>query len=511
MRSRWTRSTLLLDLSLWLAFSLITVGGLQLPRTSPWFWPIVAGIVLLAGVAVFVSRISPALGLALALLGTAWLLYFVFPLTALSFLAGRRPHRGPPPLLWLAGAVTLGALALTLATQPVGELFTGVYVLLFAVIFPVLVGRCWRLYQDLVSAGWRRAEQLESQQRILADRARLRERARIAQDMHDSLGHELSLIALRAGALEIAPDLGERQRTAAGELRATATAATESLRDIIGVLRDETDPVPLEPVGEQVGELVERARASGMAIELMSTGAATLPPMVDRALYRVVQEALTNATKHAPGALVTVRIEHGDDETAVTVVNEQPRQPGTGLASGQRGLLGLRERVRLLGGSLDAGPHQRGFRVAARLPHRSRSVAPQADPPERSESASQLATAQRRVWRGLLAAVFIPVGAGIVLVLGVLAVYLFITANSVLKPGPFAELRTGQSRAELAGVLPRYEMADPPSERGVQPEAGVRCAYYRSSTGVFNQVDVHQLCFAGETLILKYVIPRGLR
>ncbi|WHT19165.1 histidine kinase [Crossiella sp. CA-258035] len=511
MRSRWTPTTLALDLALWLTFGMVTVGGSQVPKASPWFWPTVAGVVLLTLLAVFVSRISPALGLALAMFGTAWLLTFVFLLTLLSFLAGRRPDRGPPALLWLAGALVIGALWLTLASQPVGELVTGVFVLLLAVIFPVLAGRCWRLYQDLVSAGWRRAEQLESQQMVLADRARLRERARIAQDMHDSLGHELSLIALRAGALEIAPDLSERHRGSAGELRATATAATESLRDIIGVLRDETDPVPLEPVGEQAAELIERARASGMAIDLVVTGTATLPPMVDRALYRVVQEALTNATKHAPGALVTVRIEHGDGETAVTATNEQPRQPGNGLASGQRGLLGLRERVRLLGGSLTAGPHQGGFRVAARLPHQSRSVAPQPEAAERSESASQLARAQRRVWRGLLAAVFIPVGAGIVLCLGVLGVYLFVTVNSVLKPAPFDQIRVGQSRAELAEVLPRYEMADPPSERGLQPEAGVRCAYYRSSTGVFNQVDVHQLCFAGEALVYKYVIPRGLR
>ncbi|MGH3928880.1 MAG: histidine kinase, partial [Pseudonocardiaceae bacterium] len=110
----------------------------------------------------------------------------------------------------------------------------------------------------LVSAGWERAERMEREQQMIVDQARLRERARIAQDMHDSLGHELSLIALRAGALELDPDLDERHRAAAAELRGSASTATERLGEIIGVLREENTDPPMQPSGESIVELVDR-------------------------------------------------------------------------------------------------------------------------------------------------------------------------------------------------------------------------------------------------------------
>ncbi len=500
---------LVMDLVLWLGLGAAAASGVTTPRDSPWYWPVLGLVLLIAGVAVLVSRRSPVLAVAIALAATSWTLEFIFLLTALSFLAGRRPARGSPVLAGIGLALAVGAVVVFLTTQPIGELFNAVVFSLLALIFPVLAGRCARLYQDLVSAGWRRAEQLESEQRILADRARLRERARIAQDMHDSLGHELSLIALRAGALEIAPDLSEPHRTAAGELRGTATTATERLRDIIGVLRDETDPAPLEPVNEEVGELVARARASGLDVELTTTGAAVLPPMVDRALYRVVQEALTNATKHAPGASVHVQVAHGDRRTAVSVVNEAPAAPPASPASGQRGLTGLRERVRLAGGTLTAGPYEGGFRVAAQLPHRGGSVPPREDPPEQSESATQFEQAQRRVVRGVLTAIFVPLGIAALLTMALLGFYLYVTVNAVLKPAQFAQLQVGQTLAQVEDLLPDLEMRDPPAELGLPTPAGARCAYYRSSTGVFNRVDVHQLCFAEDRLVLKHVIRWG--
>src|SRR5688500_17952609 len=114
--------------------------------------------------------------------------------------------------------------------------------LVYAGLFPWLVGRYRRQQRALVAAGWEQAEQLEREQRMLAREVRLRERARIAEDMHDSLGHELSLLALRAGALELSADLDERTRAVAGQLRAGAAAATGQLRDIIDVLRDDPDP-----------------------------------------------------------------------------------------------------------------------------------------------------------------------------------------------------------------------------------------------------------------------------
>lgn len=108
-------------------------------------------------------------------------------------------------------------------------------------MLPWFAGRFWCQYQQLVRAGWERADQLQREQQLIADQARLRERARIAQDMHDVLGHELSLIALSAGALKLAPDLEEHHQGAAGDIRVRAAAAVERLGEVIGVLREETD------------------------------------------------------------------------------------------------------------------------------------------------------------------------------------------------------------------------------------------------------------------------------
>lgn len=188
----------------------------------------------------------------------------------------------------------------------------------------------------------RRARQTET-------RGRLRERARIAADMHDSLGHELTLIAVRASVLQVSNGLDEQQRKAVGELRESAAAATERLREIIGVLRGSP---------ETIAGLIARSEASGMIIKAK---VADVSPEIEPVAYRVVQEALTNAAKHAPGAAVVIEV----TPSGVLVVNESPEAPSPGLASGGHGLSGLRDRVRLAGGDFQAGPRDGGFAVTA--------------------------------------------------------------------------------------------------------------------------------------------------
>ncbi|WP_326629152.1 histidine kinase [Nonomuraea fuscirosea] len=190
--------------------------------------------------------------------------------------------------------------------------------------------------------------------------ARLRERARIARDMHDSLGHDLALIAVRAAGLELAPGLAPAQVKAAGELRVAAADATERLRQIIGLLRDDADAAPLSPVGEDVSELVRRAADSGMSITLHGSA----DPSASALAHAVVQEGLTNAAKHAPGAAVEVTL----SPHRVRVRNGPPRSRPT-ARSGGLGLAGLRERVRLSGGTLTAGPYGDGFELTVTLPH----------------------------------------------------------------------------------------------------------------------------------------------
>lgn len=199
-------------------------------------------------------------------------LWWAVPTVITAFLAGRRPGRTRPTALVLVAVLAAGVVAASTvpAWLALGSRFVAVVVL--AAMLPWFVGRFWRQYQELIRAGWERAEHLEREQRLVAEQARLLERARIAQDMHDVLGHDLSLIALSAGALKLAPGLEDHHRMAAQDIRAKAAAAVERLGEVIGVLREETDDAPMRPSDSSLTHLVGEASASGLAVELRVDG-----------------------------------------------------------------------------------------------------------------------------------------------------------------------------------------------------------------------------------------------
>lgn len=305
---------------------------------------------------------------------TPILLAYLAALTFLSYLVGFGGTAGTVAWRWAlfpTGVQVAGSAVIAALTHEMPAWLFGLVILVIFGLVPGLFGRDRSRQRQLVEAGWSQVAQLEWEQRMIAQQTRLTERARIAQDMHDSLGHELSLLALRAGALEMTPSLDESHRAMFGELRSVVTAATERLTQIIGVLSEDAERSAVDPVYDDVHHLVERARALGMKIELRVDGEEHRPPvMVERATYRVLQESLTNAAKHAPGAAVTVLIVHFPTETTVTVGNGRPSGvPRAPKSRGQRGLLGLKERARLLGGTFEAGPRDGGYQVVARLPH----------------------------------------------------------------------------------------------------------------------------------------------
>ncbi|MFJ2774427.1 sensor histidine kinase [Streptomyces sp. NPDC087300] len=493
--------------------------GLNEPSTLP---RQLAALAVL-GCAVAVRRRAPVLAFLLAAalgLVTASSLFTLSygPAFALfALLLGRRADRVRPALLAFAALAVAGTAKIAVRdVDPVVEWLVLMGTLIFGAVFPWLAGRYWRQARELAAAGWARADQLEREQRIVADRARLRERARIAQDMHDSLGHELSLIAVRAGALQVAPGLEREHRDAVAELRAAASDATGRLHKIIGVLRDEGDEqAPLAPAGESVTALVERATESGLEITCLRAGAdgeggareqgeARGRELTGRTVYRVVQEALTNAAKHAPGAAVTVEIAHDAGTTTVTVTNGRPGEAGSPavrapLSGGGTGLRGLRERVTDLGGTLDAGPHGPGYRLTARLP--ARGIDPAAGHPE-----ARLTHARRRTLLAFGAAV----ATGALLVGGTFAWYAYSRTHSVLDPADYARLRVGESRADAAGVLPDRTVSDPPLERAPSPPPeGAECLYYRADGELFTAVRHFRICFGGREgrVVDKAVIP----
>lgn len=276
------------------------------------------------------------------------------------------------------------------------------------VLFGLYIGARRRLMESLRE----RADSLEQELSLLADRAEQRaqwarqeERRRIAREMHDVVAHRVSLMVVHAAALQAValkdPQKAVRNAALVGDM---GRQALTELREMLGVLREEAVPaapapasavpaaVPLAAVGraaaaaaeaaagpglDAVEGLCEESRLAGTVVELVVLGEAgepgAYPPEVERTAYRVVQEALTNVHKHAPGAAVVVRLAHRGAEVAMQVENG-PSDAGAadaGLPSGGNGLVGMKERVSRLGGVFVSGPTDAGgFKVSAVIPVR---------------------------------------------------------------------------------------------------------------------------------------------
>ncbi|WP_089156795.1 sensor histidine kinase [Micromonospora sp. NBS 11-29] len=304
---------------------------------------VTAGVALL--VVLFTVLVHRPLPVGLALVG--WHLLSALPFTVL------RPDPALP--FWAAMAWIV--------------LFTGIVV-------------AWAMFvrarRQLVLSLRDRAERAEAEQQLRLDQARHLERSRIAREMHDVLAHRISLLSLHAGALEFRPDAPPAEvARAAGVIRASAHAALQDLREVIGVLRaeagSEATPERPQPTLADVPALVAESRDAGVRVSVVDeiTEPAEVPAATGRSAYRIVQEALTNARKHAPGAAVTVRLAGGPgDGLAVQVSNPWPvGGPGTSIPGTGTGLVGVAERVTLAGGRLDHGRAADGdFRLTAWLP-----------------------------------------------------------------------------------------------------------------------------------------------
>ena len=317
----------------------------------------------------------------------------------LSLLAAVSPAATPPATMaalvvarWQRLGVALGVAATGIAAhlirgtwRPVAGLPYGWYVVLVVVAYTAIVG--WgaglRANRALISSLRERAERAEADQARRVAEARTAERATIAREMHDVLAHRLSLLATYAGALAYRPDLPPEQLSRAAEVvRSGVHQALGELRDVIGVLRDDSGlsdlaagRSPLPGIADLPG-LIEESRAAGTAVSVSGDAwppAAVLtdvPDVAGRTVYRVVQEGLTNARKHAQGEPVSITLS-GRPGTGVevSVVNRlapvlaAAPVPGTGT-----GLIGLTERLELAGGRLEFRASGGEFRLKAWLP-----------------------------------------------------------------------------------------------------------------------------------------------
>ncbi|KZF06135.1 hypothetical protein A2J03_25195 [Rhodococcus sp. EPR-157] len=244
-----------------------------------------------------------------------------------------------------------------------------------AIALSVVTGSSWSVTLLVVGlscgAPWLGGRYLHQQDALAdeaAQRARVEERSRIAQDMHDSLGHELNLLSLRAGAIEMDTTLTTTHHAAASELRVGASAAITQLAAVIGMLRGD-GPVDWGPTRPDIAELVRRAADAGMDVTLVRNGPEDAALPAARCIHRVIQEGITNAARHAPGSAVTVTIDSSAQETKVTVTNTPPNTSLRRTPGSRTGFVALQERLQACGGTLSAGPHYGGFRLIARVPH----------------------------------------------------------------------------------------------------------------------------------------------
>jgi signal transduction histidine kinase len=213
-----------------------------------------------------------------------------------------------------------------------------------------------------------KADRLEREREAEAARAVAEEQARIARELHDVIAHSLSVIVIQAAAAnDVFDSRPDRARNALREIEATGRGALAELRSLLGAVRGEVEFTPQRGL-DQLDKVVDQVRAAGLNVAVSIEGAPRpLPAGVDLSAYRVVQEALTNTLKHAQASKADVVIRYGDDTLDVQV-QDDGRGNGDGGGTGS-GLIGMRERVTTYGGSLDAGPAERGgFAVRARFP-----------------------------------------------------------------------------------------------------------------------------------------------
>ncbi|MDT8914786.1 histidine kinase [Amycolatopsis sp. PS_44_ISF1] len=273
-------------------------------------------------------------------------------------------------LLWLAG------LLVVLATRPWEPAWNTTPFGLVATALPVAISMYFEARRQLLRSLRDRAERAEREQHLLAERARAEERRRLAGEMHDVVTHRLSLMVLHAGALGVT-SADPAVRTAAEDIRREGACALDELRDLVGVLRNGAEtpagsPPAAAPAGDPA-ELVAESVAVGVATGFSVTGEpGPVSPAISRTAYRVVQEALTNVRKHAPGSTAEVSLRHhagGIDVEVTSTRATRPPDPALAGTGSGAGLTGLRQRVELVGGRFEAGPGPGGgFRVGAILP-----------------------------------------------------------------------------------------------------------------------------------------------
>ena len=501
-------------------------------------WPTAARIASEAALAVVVAGASAALHRSMGVPTVAVAAYAVldlilvaarrvvpagvlFALAAFAPLTGRLLGPTLPVLSWSAGyRLRAGRLSLALTAAAAcyvagAALHGGGYgpteytlmagVAAVFVVLPAVVARLSAQRQEILDRLHQRNAQLAARQRLVADQARSVEAARIAREMHDSLGHRLTLLTLYADALE--PGRAPDENTLA-LVRSASRASLDDLRHILDVLRPGSPAALHATVPAATGNrppagtptpgdrqrtglanadaLVADARSTGATVELVREGTPVpLPAAVDHAAYRTLQEGVTNALRHARGAPIRIFVRYEHDAVVAGVANA-PGAPYDGVTGG-RGLAGLAARVHLAGGVLHHGPTpDRGWRTAAALPLTLAAGTPAAM--DAAGDALRRADQHRRIRAGVVLTVL--AAAGVTLVGG----FTVIRQQIEVSRAEYDSIHIGDAEAAVRAKLPASPWAQ---------VTGECVAYTADTTGRY------RFCFRDGRLVSKTPLAQG--
>lgn len=535
---QWTRRRLAGECALALCLAVLAAGTEWLSGSDPLrIAAVTAGVVLLS----LVRRALPGTALiaaaALSSLSGGGMMILILA----SWSAGRRIDGAMRALLTFCAAFVVDlAIGLAQVRQSLVLVLTiGALLFLVSSVVPGITSRYLTQRRTLLRTLRERNAQLLRERQMIAGQARLRERQRIAHDMHDSLGHQLALISVHTGALEVDPELTGRQREAVGVLREASVSAMHELREVVGILKDPGVAEEREPVSRAVAGiegLVESAVAAGAKVTFERTGEPRrLAPTADHAAYRIAQEGLTNAYKHAPGARIAVSLRYEPDALVVEVANGAvPDATGEWSApvSGGQGLTGLRERARLVGGMVHAGPVEGGFRLAGVIPYETKEareatfVEPSDDfrrqlpgvPPgdggpvidwsEPREEFGNIVSDKKRNGCLIGCGVMLVVLVGLV-VLAVLSVGKLVEEvdKTMVEPRVYNSVRVGETEAEVRDRLPSGKsfIASEAAKKLPDDPQGMKCLALLSTDSPegLNTDTVYRFCFKDGKLAEK--------
>ncbi|MET9391736.1 histidine kinase [Streptomyces sp. NPDC006624] len=278
--------------------------------------------------------------------------------------------------LWWAAALVLAPVLVSAVRHGEGTWDQQIGSQLMSVTVAALIGVTVRTRRGYTEALEDRARRLETERDQQAQLATAAERARIAREMHDIIGHNLSVITgLADGGRYAAARSPERAAQALDAIATTSRQALTELRRLLDVLREEerqqADLTP-QPGLRDLDQLLDGVRSAGLPIHTTVHGSPTLPPGRQLTVYRVIQEALTNTMKHGgPDASAAIDLSYGDQASVTVTITDTGTSDGTGTTPGGRGLPGMRERTALYDGTLEAGPRphpEQGWRVRLHLP-----------------------------------------------------------------------------------------------------------------------------------------------